>query len=249
MNAYIKAEKISLDYPILGYRGESLKSTIINGTIGGIIKIQEKSHKSSYVRSLEKVSFEVFSGEKLGLLGSNGAGKTSLLRVLSGVFPISEGDLKVYGKVSSMLNLSCGIDAELTGLENIEFRLKLANISQKEIKKYIEDIVEFAELNEFINLPFRLYSSGMAARLCFGIATSIPSEIILMDEWLSVGDKDFNEKAALRLNKYVMNSSLLVIASHNHQFIEKLCDKILILDQGKLIEYKDNVPDKNFLNV
>ena len=247
MTAYIKAENISLDYPILGYRGESLKSTIINGTIGGIIKFQEKSHKSSVVRSIDKVSFEVFSGEKLGLLGSNGAGKTSLLRVLSGVFPISEGELKVHGKVSSMLNLTCGIDAELTGLENIEFRLKLANIPQKEIKKYTEDIIDFAELNEFINLPFRLYSSGMAARLCFGIATSIPSEIILMDEWLSVGDKEFNEKASIRLNKYVMNSSLLVIASHNYNFIEKLCDKILILDQGNLISYKKNSPEKNYL--
>ena len=167
--------------------------------------------------------------------------------MLSGVFPVSEGELKVHGKVSSMLNLTCGIDAELTGLENIEFRLKLANIPQNEIRKYTEDIIEFAELNEFINLPFRLYSSGMAARLCFGIATSIPSEIILMDEWLSVGDKEFNEKASLRLNKYVMNSSLLVIASHNYKFIEKLCDKILILDQGNLIDYKNNTPEKNYL--
>ena len=249
MKSYIKAENISLDYPILGYRGESLKSTIINGTIGGIIKLQKNTHKSSVVRSVEDVSFEVYSGDKLGLLGSNGAGKTSLLRVLSGVYPISEGKLKVEGKISSMLNLTCGIDGELTGMENIEFRLKLAEISPKKIKEYTEDIVDFAQLNEFINLPFRLYSSGMAARLCFGIATTIPSEIILMDEWLSVGDKDFNEKAAIRLNKHVMNSSLLVIASHNYQFIEKLCNKILILDQGKVIDYKQNTPEENFLQV
>jgi lipopolysaccharide transport system ATP-binding protein len=239
MSSYIKAKNISLDYPILGYRGESLKSSIINNTIGGIIKIQGLSNKATTVRSVNNISLEAFPGDKVGLIGSNGCGKTSLLRVLSGVYPISEGQLKVKGRLSSMLNLNCGIDSELTGLDNIIFRLKLARINQKDISNMIDDIINFADLNNFINLPFRMYSSGMQARLVFGIATAVPSDIILMDEWLSVGDKDFNKKAAIRLNDYVKKSSILILASHDHKFVSNLCNKIITMDHGEMIDYKE----------
>ena len=174
MKSFIKAEKIALDYPVLGYRGDSLKSTIINNTVGGIIKIQEKTNKVTNVRALENISFEISDGDKLGLIGSNGAGKSSLLRVISGAYPITSGNLKIKGRISSMLNLQCGIDPELTGVENIEFRLKLAGIKGKTFTRTFNDIVEFSDLNDFINLPMRVYSSGMMTRLIFGIATAIP---------------------------------------------------------------------------
>ena len=169
-------------------------------------------------------------------MGNNGAGKSTLLKVLAGVYAPTRGRVKMEGTLVSLLDLRLGMDEEFTGYENIFIRCILMGIPKSVINKHLADIIEFSELGDYIKMPMRTYSTGMHLRLAFSICTAFPADIVLMDEWLAVGDADFSRKAEDRLMEFIKQSSILVLASHSKQQVKKICDRVILMDHGSISE-------------
>lgn len=234
----ISLKNVCVDFPVYSTRNRSLKSQLLNNISGG--KISSDANGRTVVRSLNDVSLEFNVGDRVALVGHNGSGKTTLLRTIAGVFRPTTGSLAVNGKVFSLIDISLGIDSEATGIENIYLRSAVLGISQKVVNKNLERIVEFSGLGEFIDLPMRTYSSGMHFRLAFSISTLLNPEILLMDEWLSIGDADFNKKAENRLMEMVQESKIMVIATHSEGLAKRLCNRIITLEQGQVLSVEHN---------
>jgi lipopolysaccharide transport system ATP-binding protein len=233
MKTYIQLKSVSVDFPVYDNAHRSLKKAVINLTTGGRIAEDVKHHR--VVKALDGINFDLKDGSRLGLLGHNGSGKTTLLRVLSGVYAPTSGKLITQGRIASLLDVSMGLDPDATGFENIYLRGVLEGLKPKDIRNKIDDIADFSELGDFLNFPVRIYSSGMLLRLAFAISTSIDAEILIMDEWLSVGDTSFNVKATKRLNALVNKASILVIASHDEGLINKICNRVIRLEHGHVV--------------
>lgn len=184
---------------------------------------------------LHDMSFEFRAGDRVGLIGQNGAGKTTLLRLLAGVLVPSEGRLEINGVTQNLLNVSMGMQTDATGLENIYLRGYSAGLSGQEIKRKIPEILEFSELEPVIHDPVRTYSSGMQMRLAFAVATSVKPEILLLDEWISAGDRFFVERSKERLLGHIDASEILVFASHSPQTLKELCSRGLVLKSGTVV--------------
>lgn len=228
---HIRFDNVCVDFPIFNANNRSLKNTLIQAATGGRVDF---GAKETVVRSLTNLSFEIKSGERVGLIGHNGSGKSTLLRTLSRVYRPTKGRAEIVGKVGSLVDIGLGIGKEATGLENIYIRAALLGLSKSEIDARVDEIIDFSELGDFIHMPVRTYSSGMFLRLAFSVSTMIRPEILIMDEWLSVGDSNFNVKARQRLNEVVDKSEILVIASHSKRLILETCDRVLWLDRGFL---------------
>lgn len=183
--------------------------------------------------ALQNISFNLKSGDRLGVFGPNGSGKTTLLRVLTRIYPPTRGSIASVGSIGSMLDLSAGINGKMTGRENIVFRSKLLGRSRGLIKQTLEDACDFGELSGFIDQPVETYSAGMRMRLVFSIATAVPAEILVMDEWLSVGDEKFQAKAQERVKKIVNQSEILILASHKTSLLASLGNRFLQLESGQ----------------
>jgi ABC-2 type transport system ATP-binding protein len=173
--------------------------------------------------------------DRLGLVGRNGAGKTTLLRVMTGIYEPVAGRLQVSGRVASLTNITMGMDMEGTGYENIVIRGLMLGLTRRQSLERVEDIENFTELGEYLNLPLRTYSAGMLVRLAFAISTSINPEILIMDEMIGAGDKAFAEKATRRLERMMASANILVVASHASETLRRLCNKAALLRQGELI--------------
>ena len=221
-----------MDIPIFNAKGRSLTSRILEAATGG--KLDADPHGMVLVRALANVNLELKDGDRIGLIGNNGAGKSTLLRVLSGAFVPTSGTAITEGSIGSLIDISLGINPEASGTENIFIRGALLGLSKSEVNAKLEEIVEFAELREFIELPVRTYSSGMQFRLAFAVSTIVRPEILLMDEWLSVGDESFKVKASERLTTVVDTSKILVLASHSRELLEKVTNKVLWLEHGEV---------------
>ena len=230
---HIRMNNVSVDFPIYNTTGRSLKNQLMQAATGGRMGSNEQGRV--VVRALQSISLEFKEGDRVGVVGHNGAGKSTLLRVISGVYEPIEGCLEVQGKITTMIDLSLGMDGEATGIENIYLRGALLGFNPRWLSSKISDIVDFAGLGDFIRMPLRTYSTGMQMRLAFSIATLVQPEIILMDEWLTVGDADFKEKAQQRLHEIVQKSSILIIATHSPELVEKVCNRTIQLDRGNLI--------------
>jgi lipopolysaccharide transport system ATP-binding protein len=230
-------ENITVDFPIYGGGSRSLKKSILNAASGGFFA--RDASERLVVRALDGVSFNFSSGDRIGLLGHNGAGKSTLLRVMAGIYEPTSGSFASKGRVASMLSINLGIDPEATGLENIFTRGYLMGIKPKEMKTLVDEIADFSGLGDFLYLPYRTYSSGMAMRLAFSIATCVDADIVLMDEWLSVGDAEFVDRAKVRLDQMIGKASIVVLASHNLDLIKSQCNKIYEINHGKMGVYSD----------
>ena len=184
------------------------------------------------IDALRDVTFELEAGDRLGLVGSNGAGKTTLLKTLYGIYPPTGGTVRIQGRVDALFNINLGFRREATGRRNITLRGLINGWSQEFISSQMDDIIAFSELGDFIDLPFKSYSSGMAARLAFAMATSFRPEILLMDEWIGAGDKAFQKKAKIRMDAIAAEAGIIVLASHNHRLLQRTCNKILVLEKG-----------------
>jgi len=237
----IEVKKVSLNFPILGYN-RSLKNIILNKATGGILSNEENSIS---VKALNNISFTFNDGDRVGLIGHNGAGKSTLLKLLAGVYIPTSGEVNIKGKVVSTINPQCGIEEEATGIENIFTFGLMQGLSKKEIKNKLREICEFTDLGSFLDMPVRIYSSGMLSRLSFAVITSLDANIIIMDELIGVSDSKFIEKANKRLTEFMDRSNILVIASHSEYLIRSLCNKALLLDHGIIKAYGDI--DKVFL--
>jgi len=232
--ASILLDKVTVDFPIYGAVRSFRKDLLAKA--GGLIKRDERHHGRVSVRSLDTVSLKIEHGDHLGLVGHNGAGKSTLLRVLAGVYQPAVGRVVTEGQVSPLFNTSPGIVEDDTGYENIVTCGMFLGMSREEIDKKITDIAEFTELGDYLNLPVRTYSSGMALRLGFAIATAIDPEILLLDEGFGAGDARFADKANKRINALLQRSSIVVIASHADDLIRSMCNKAVLMDQGRIAQ-------------
>ena len=231
---YICAENVSVEFPVYSAGSQrSFKKSLIGAVTGGIIG-HDASNKI-FVKALDKLNFEFNAGDRIGIIGSNGSGTSTLLQMLSGVYEPTEGSLIVRGRIVPMLNLTLGLDMEFSGLENIHLRAQILGLNRKQIEDRLEEIIAFSGIGEFINLPMRTYSSGMVMRLMFSIVTTVDSDIILMDEWMSVGDSNFAAQAEIRLKQMMSDSKIVVIASHDIEMLKKNCNKFIKLEHGKIV--------------
>jgi lipopolysaccharide transport system ATP-binding protein len=242
--AQITLTNASVVLPIYNSSARSLTNTLVSAATGGVLTAQKGGHLS--IEALKDLNLEIKSGDRLGIVGHNGAGKSTLLRLLSGVYEPSSGKIKRSGSISSLVDISLGINAENTGRENIFLRGKLMGLSKREIDEKLDEIIEFSELGDYVNLPVRVYSSGMLLRLDFSVSTSISADILIMDEWLSVGDGAFAERSGQRLRNLVDESDILVIASHTRDLLEETCNRIVWLEHGvirKVGSAQDIIPE------
>src|SRR6516162_7783334 len=186
------------------------------------------------VRALRDVTLRIGEGERVGIIGHNGAGKSTILKLLAGIYPPTEGTRNVEGEISSLFEIALGFEQDASGWENISYRGYLQGETPATIKDKIQGIAEFSELGEFLNMPVRYYSAGMMVRLAFSIATAIEPEILLVDEVLSVGDMAFQEKARKRMREMMAKAQLIVAVSHDLHSLTKLCDRGVWLDHGRV---------------
>lgn len=223
--AAIQLKEVSVDIPVYSNHGRSIKNTFLK-------KMTNEAPQINVVRALNHISLDLKDGDRLGIMGPNGSGKSTLLRTIAGIYQPSSGKIEVNGSIASLIDISLGMDSEATGYENIRMRAIMMGMTLKQIKHIEEEIADFTELGKFLDMPIRTYSTGMHMRLGFAVSTTIPADIILMDEWLSVGDSDFLIKAEKRLHDYIQKSSILVIASHSEEIINNLTNQTLYLKKS-----------------
>lgn len=231
----IRAQNVTLAYrlrqPLSFAPGTRQRLLTTSDGAGGQLK---KQGRKRFVQALDGVSFELAAGDRLGLVGGNGAGKTTLLKVLYGIYLPSSGTVTVDGRADALFNINLGFRREATGRRNIELRGLINGWSENQIAKRMDEIIAFSELGEFIDMPFNSYSQGMASRLAFSVATSLDPSILLMDEWIGTGDAHFQEKAKQRMEEVASKAGIIVLASHNHTLLGKVCNKVLELEKGKV---------------
>ncbi|MEF2554144.1 ABC transporter ATP-binding protein [Aurantimonas sp. A2-1-M11] len=191
------------------------------------------------VKALHDVSFSLQSGDRLGLVGSNGSGKTTLLKVLYGVYQPSAGRIEIDGRVDALFDVRLGFNPEATGRRNLILRGLINGWTPSEIESRMEAAISFSELGEFIDLPLKTYSAGMAARLGFSIATSFEPEILLLDEWIGAGDPAFQAKARERMDCLARSAGIVVLASHNQTLLKRICNKVLVLENGRVATFEN----------
>lgn len=230
---HILLDNLCVEFPIYNTPGRSLKNQLMQAATGGRMGSNEQG--CVVVRALQNICLDLKEGDRLGVIGHNGAGKSTLLRVISGVYEPTGGRIEVTGKVTSLIDLSLGMDGEATGIENIFLRGALLGFKRRWLSTKVKEIVDFAGLGDFIEMPLRTYSTGMQMRLAFSIATMQQPEILVMDEWLSVGDADFQEKSQQRLNEIIKKTSILVIATHSVELVQRVCNRMIRLERGALI--------------
>lgn len=189
--------------------------------------------------ALDNVSFDLEKGKTLGLIGNNGAGKSTTLKLISGILKPTSGTIITRGNVVPMLELGAGFDLELTGKENIYLNGAILGYSKEYLTSKYDEIVEFAEIQDFIDMPIRNYSSGMMARLAFSIASVVHPEILIVDEILAVGDTAFQEKSFNRMKELMSGGATVLFVSHDLEKIEEMCDKVIWLNHGKVVEIGD----------
>jgi len=226
------AESISVQFPIYDANTRSLRTKLMNISTGGTIRADAKH---IVVTALDDVSFTLRRGDRLGIVGQNGAGKTTLLRVLAGIYEPTSGRMITRGKVAPLFDITLGMDPDATGYENIKIRGLFLDMTEAQIQAHTEEIVAFSELGPYMDMPIRTYSSGMMVRLAFAIATTQKPEILLLDEMIGAGDARFIDRAQARLDRFIGNTGILVLASHSEAVIRKMCNKAILLHQGKLI--------------
>jgi ABC-2 type transport system ATP-binding protein/lipopolysaccharide transport system ATP-binding protein len=201
-----------------------------------LIKLTKKQIKYNEFWALKDIEFQIKKGELFGILGLNGAGKSTLLKVIAGVLKPTTGEVNVYGSMAPLIELGAGFDAELTARENIFLNGAVLGYSKKRMKEKFDEIVDFSELNDFIDVPIKNFSSGMYARLGFAIATIVNPDILIVDEILSVGDFKFQEKCESRIKKMITDGTTVILVSHSIEQIRSMCSRGIVLEKGTLIK-------------
>ena len=230
--ASLRLESVTVDFPVFNAGTRSLKRRLLRRGAGG--NIARGAGKRVYVRALEEVSLAFGNGDRVGIIGHNGAGKTTLLRVLAGVYEPQAGQVWRRGRAVSLLKISLGMDAESTGYENIMTRGLFLGLKPDQVREHMDEIAEFSELGDYLAMPLHTYSSGMRLRLAFAVCTAFEPEILLMDEWLSVGDRTFVQKARRRLAEFVDRAGILILASQNGALLQRICTTGILLEAGRV---------------
>ena len=229
--ARIEVIGLSVDFPLYHGTARSLKKTLFSQLSG---RMGSDNKNRVVVQAVRDVSFSLRAGDRLGLVGGNGAGKTTLLRTLAGIFEPMVGTVRVQGSLNALLDPNLGMNPDLTGRENIMLRGLYAGQTAAQIRTLEEDVRAFAQLDAFMDLPVRIYSSGMIVRLGFALATSIRPQVLLMDEWFLAGDAAFLDRARERLEDMVRGAEILVLSTHQAGIVADWCTRVIWLDQGRV---------------
>lgn len=227
--AHILADRLSIEFPLYHVGARSLKKRLISAS-----RLRENDSQRLVVAALRDLSFAIAPGERVALIGDNGAGKTTLLRTLAGVYEPVGGRLEVAGAIGSLIDPAAGMDAESTGRENIVLRGLYRGMDEAACDAMAEEVGRFSGLGEFLDVPVRTYSAGMAVRLAFAVATLMDPEILLMDEWFLAGDADFMARARERLERLVRKAEILVLATHDMNVVREWCTRAVRLGQGRI---------------
>jgi ABC-type polysaccharide/polyol phosphate transport system ATPase subunit len=235
---HIRLRGVDLEYELHFDRTNTLKERVINL----LLRRKYVEKKKGLLFALKGLDLDISHGERLGVIGLNGAGKSTLLKVLAKLLQPTRGTVEVVGNVQPLIEIGAGFDPEFSGRENIFFNGAMLGFSRAEMKAKEEEIVAFAELGEFIDVPVKYYSSGMVVRLAFTIATIVKPEILLLDEMLSAGDIEFVEKAQARIRRLLDDSKILVLVSHDLGLVKQLATRVIVLDAGRIVF--DGTPDE-----
>jgi ABC-type polysaccharide/polyol phosphate transport system ATPase subunit len=224
----ISLDHVDLEFRVGAERHDTIKSALRNG-------VGRRRVESRTVKALQDITLSIRSGERVGLIGHNGAGKSSLLKVMAGIYPPQRGIVRTDGHVCPMFEFVTGFEMEATGWENIRTRALLLGMSPKEIDQKIDGIAAFSNLGEFLDIPVRHYSTGMYVRLAFATSTAVDPQILLLDEVMAAGDAAFIESARRRMNELMERANIVVFASHSLDVLPSFCDRSLLLDHGKIV--------------
>jgi ABC-2 type transport system ATP-binding protein len=232
MMAKINLESVSVEFPVYSINSRSIKNQFIR--LGTGAKVLADANKQFVVRGLDNINLTIEHGECVGLIGHNGAGKSTFLRTLANIYEPTNGRVTIEGSVSAMLDISNGIESECTGYENIMIHGILNGLTRKQIAAKVEEIADFTGLGDYLYMPVRTYSSGMRVRLGFAVATSINSEILLLDEIFGAGDSEFMKKSRSKMVSLLEQASIVVLATHSDELIKEFCNKALLLESGRV---------------
>jgi ABC-2 type transport system ATP-binding protein len=227
----IEVRNAWVDFPIFDAKSRSLKKKVL-GKVGGSIGTEARA---PIITALRDITLSLEEGDRVGLVGHNGAGKSSLLRVLAGIYEPTRGTARISGRVAPVFDLGVGTDPEISGYENIIIRGLFLGMTRKQMRARIEEIAEFTELGDYLAMPLRTYSTGMRIRLALGVVTSVDPEILLLDEGIGAVDADFLDRARQRLHAFVDRAGILVFAWHTQDFLLEFCDSALWLDTGRIM--------------
>jgi lipopolysaccharide transport system ATP-binding protein len=227
---FIKIKGAHLRYPVA--RDKSSLKSLIFGAVGSK---NEPQVLKDYIHAIRNVSLTIETGERVGIIGSNGAGKSTILRAIANVYPLDRGSIEVRGKIQGLFELGVGFEPEATGRENIIFRGLAIGCSPEMIAARTDEIIDFAGLGEFIDYPLRTYSAGMGVRLGFAISAYLDGDILLIDEVFGAGDANFQERARRRLTEVISQTSILVIVSHDLGLMQSLCTRVVWMKDGRVV--------------
>lgn len=232
----ITLKNVSMKFNLGVEKDNSLKMIFIN-----LFSLKKKK-KKEFFWALKDINFNINKGDVVGIIGANGAGKSTLLKVVSGVYKPTTGSVEVDGKISPMIELGAGFDGELTARENIYLNGAILGYSREFLESKFDEIVEFSELKDFLDVPVKNFSSGMVAKLAFSISTIVDPEILIVDEILSVGDIKFQEKSKNKMMSMIKGGTTVLYVSHSIDSIKELCSKVIWLDHGKIVKIGDAKP-------
>jgi ABC-type polysaccharide/polyol phosphate transport system ATPase subunit len=233
MSSSIKINKSFVRFKIYENKNLSLKDLFSRNFAKSTI------HQDRYFDALNDISLEINPGERVGIIGRNGAGKSTLLKLICGIYPPSSGKVSVEGSIASLLELGAGFHPEFTGRENLYLNGAIMGFTEQQIKKIENEVIEFAELESFIDMPVKYYSSGMYMRLAFSLATTIHPDILILDEVFAAGDIGFVDKARLRMYEIVDKANILLMVSHDMKLISELANRVIWVESGRVHESGD----------
>jgi ABC-2 type transport system ATP-binding protein len=234
---------VTVDIPVFDVKSRSIKHRLIVKKVSNLISRTDQSVGGVMrdlggvvsVRALDQVSFTAADGDRIAVLGHNGAGKTTLLRAAAGIFEPTSGEVIITGRVMPLFNMLEGMVPDATGVEMIYTRGTLLGMSQREIQENMDEIAEFCELGDYIDMPVRTYSTGMLMRLAFAITTAVASDVLIMDEIIGTGDAAFFDRAEKRMREFVERARVLLVATHSPDIAKKWCNKAMLFQHGRLI--------------
>ncbi len=228
----LSVEDVCLRFRVYGVGSQSLKNQLISFGTGGRLGRDTDNH--FFVQAVSNLNFKLQTGDKLGIMGANGAGKSTLLRILAGIYRPQSGSVRTTGQIAAIIDPSVALDPYATGYENILSRARLLDVPRDRYQQFTASAKEISELGDYLSMPVHTYSSGMLMRLNFGMSVSIEPDILLLDEWLSVADQSFREKAEIHMRDLVGKTRILVLASHNLALLQRVCNKGLYLKEGEI---------------